>query len=88
MPKILTRLVGQLRRKGLSIPQAHAVATKTLQKAGDLKAGSNEATAKGEHRGNMTPSERAKDRAAKYSKGKHKAAEYGYNKRRNLAILK
>lgn len=87
MPKILERLVGQLRKKGLSTASAYAIATKKLQDAGDLKRGSQKATAKGEHRGNMTPAARAKDRAAKYS-GKHSSSEYSYNSKTNLSKLK
>lgn len=87
MPAILTRLVGQLKGKGLPDPQAHAIAVKTLQRAGDLKKGSTQATHKGLRRGLMSPGDRAKDRAAKYS-GKHKAAEYGYDAKTNRAKLK
>jgi hypothetical protein len=87
MPAILTRLEGQLRAKGYGPGKARAIAISSLQRAGDLKKGSTEATAKGEIRGKMTPGERAKDRAAKYSSGKHKPADYKYNKSRNLAIL-
>lgn len=88
MPKILTRLISQLKAKGISESSAHAIATSRLQKSGNLKKGSTEATAKGVKRGNMTAGERAKDRAIKYSKGKHKASEYSYNKKTNRASLK
>lgn len=86
MPAILTRLVSQLKAKGMSDSQAYAVATKTLQKAGDLKKGSTKATSKGKKRGAMTPAARAKDRAAKRSK--HKTSDYKYNAKTNLATLK
>lgn len=88
MPAILDRLVRQLRAKGMSESQAYAVATKKLQQAGDLKKGSREATPKGDKRGKMSPGERAQDRAAKYSKGKHKASEYDYNPKTNRSKLK
>lgn len=88
MPKILERLVGQLKAKGMAKNQAFAVATSQLQKAGDLQKGSSKPTAKGVKRGNMTPAARAKDRAAKYSGGKHKTGEYSYNKKTNQASLK
>lgn len=88
MPKILERLVSQLRAKGKSKSSAYAIATSTLQKSGNLKKGTTKATAKGTRRGNMTPSERAKDRASKYSKGKHKSSEYNYNKKTNRSRLK
>lgn len=86
MPAILERLVRQLRAKGYSNRSAHAIAVKALQRSGNLKKGSTEATAKGERRGRMTPGERAKDRAAK--KSGRKTSEYKYNKRTNRATLK
>lgn len=86
MPAILERLVKQLQAKGKSKSAAFAIATSTLQKAGDLKKGSNKATPKGKRRGAMTPSQRAKDRASKRSK--HAASDYSYNTKTNLATLK
>ena len=83
MPKILERLVSQLCANGISKDKAYAVAVSKLQKAGDLKKGSTEATKKGEARGNMTPAERAKDRAAKKS---GKPSDYKYNKKNNSAV--
>lgn len=88
MPAILDRLVRQLKAKGYSKSSAFAIATKTLQKSGNLKKGTTKATAKGARRGAMTPAARAKDRAVKYSKGKHKTSEYSYNAKTNLATLK
>ncbi len=84
MAKILDRLVSQLKANGMSESQAYAVATKKLQDSGNLKKGSTEATAKGVKRGNMTPAERAKDRAAKSSGGK--PSDYKYNKNNNSAV--
>lgn len=63
MPKILERLVSQLQAKGKSKSSAFAIATASLQRAGDLQKGSNKPTAKGIVRGNMTPAARAKSRA-------------------------
>lgn len=88
MPAILERLVKQLKAKGYSKSSAFAIATKTLQKAGDLKKGSNKATAKGTRRGAMTPAERSKDRSVKYSKKKHKASDFSYNAKTNTSKLK
>lgn len=62
MPKILERVVNQLKAKGYKTSQAYAIGTASLQKAGDLKKGSNKATVKGTRRGNMTPAQRAKTR--------------------------
>ena len=88
MPKILDRLVRQLKAKGMDDSAAYAIATKQLQKSGNLKKGSTEPTAKGTKRGNMTPAERAKDREATYSKGKHKPSDYKYNPKKNTSKLK
>ena len=86
MPKILERLVSQLKAKGKSKQAAYAIATSVLQKSGNLKKGSQTATAKGKRRGAMTPGQRAKDRASK--KSGHKTSDYKYNKKTNLATLK
>ena len=67
MPKILDRLVKQLRGKGFNKSSSYAIATSQLQKSGNLKKGTNKATAKGKARGKMTPGQRAKDRASKAS---------------------
>lgn len=84
MPKILDRLVSQLKANGMKESQAYAVAVSKLQKSGNLKKGSTEATSKGIKRGNMTPSERAKDRQVKKSGGK--PSDYKYNKNNNTAV--
>lgn len=84
MPKILDRLVSQLTANGMSKDKAYAIAVSKLQKSGNLKRGSTEATDKGKKRGEMTPAERAKDRAAKRSGGK--PSDYKYNKHNNSAV--
>lgn len=86
MPAILERLVKQLQAKGKSKSSAFAIATAALQRSGNLKKGTQKATAKGQRRGAMTPSQRAKDRASKRS-GRSKS-EYSYNTKTNLATLK
>ena len=83
MPAILDRLVRQLQAKGKSKDAAYAIATASLQKSGNLKKGTRQATSKGEKRGKMTPAARAKDRAAKRSGGN--PASYEYNKTTNTA---
>lgn len=83
MPAILDRLVKQLMAKGYPKAKAYAIATSQLQKSGNLKKGSNKATAKGKKRGKMTPAARAKDRQAKYSGGK--PSDYKYNAKTNRA---
>ena len=79
--KILTRLIGQLERKGMDAGKAQAIAVSALRKSGNLKKNSLEPTKKGIMRGNMTPSERAKDRAVKYNGGK--PSDYKYNSKTN-----
>ena len=86
MPAILERLVKQLKDKGHDEKSAYAIATSQLQKAGDLKKGTNQATPKGAKRGAMSPAARAKDRQAKVSG--HKTSEYKYNPKTNSATLK
>lgn len=83
---ILDRLIGQLRKQGMSTAMANATARKQLQKAGILKKGSEELTAYGKKRQAMGAAGRAKDRAAKRSG--RKASEYKYNAKTNRATLK
>lgn len=85
-PKILKRLIKQLEDKGMSENRAVPIAVATLQRAGDLKKGTMNATSKGISRGNMTPAERAKNRASKNSG--HKISEFKYNSKTNRATLK
>jgi hypothetical protein len=86
MPAILERLVSQLQAKGKTKSQAFAIATSALQKSGNLKKGTQEATPKGKKRGAMTPAQRSKDRASKLSK--HKPSDYKYNSKTNRSKLK
>ena len=75
--KILSRLVRQLKSKGFSEGSAHAIAVSSLQKSGNLKKGSSQPTPKGKKRGDMSPGQRAKERAAKYNNGT-KPSDYNY----------
>lgn len=84
MPAILERLVSQLQAKGKSKSSAFAIATSALQKSGNLRKGTNKATSKGKKRGKMTPSARAKDRAAKGGD----TSSYKYNSKTNRATKK
>jgi len=86
MPAILERLVRQLEAKGMPKNQAFAVATSQQQKAGNLKKGTQELTAKGAKRQAMGASGRAKDRAAKASG--HSTKDYGYSSKTNRATLR
>lgn len=84
MPKILDRLVKQLKDKGFNEGSAYAIATSSLQKSGNLKKGTRVATKKGVERGNMTPAERAKDRAVKAYGGK--TSDYKYKAKSNSVV--
>ncbi len=84
MPAILERLVNQLQAKGYSKASAFAIGTSSLQRAGDMKG--SKATKKGTKRGEMTPAQRAKDRAVKYRGGK--MSDYSYDSSTNLARKK
>lgn len=86
MPKILERLVSQLQAKGMPKNQAYAVATSQLQKAGNLKPGTQDLTPQGKRRQEMGAAGRAKDRAARYSG--HGTGDYRYSKKTNRATLK
>ena len=68
MPQILDDAVRSIMKDNpkLSKSSAYAIATKSLQKSGDLKKGTVEATKKGDRRGEMSKATRAKTRAKKY----------------------
>jgi hypothetical protein len=61
MPKILEDAVKAIKKTSPGV-NPWAVATSTLQKAGELKKGTNKATAKGGKRGEMTRAERHKEK--------------------------
>lgn len=86
MPKIVKRLVSQLRSKGMSKDKAWAVATKKQQEAGNIKKGSNKLTTKGAKRQAMGASGRAKSRAVKQGGGK--TSDYKYSRKTNIATKK
>jgi hypothetical protein len=58
MPKILDDAVTKIKARGVPESNAYAIATASLQKAGDLKAGSNQPTKQGVARGQMTEAQR------------------------------
>lgn len=60
MPKILDAAVKRIKAKGASTSSAYAMATSTLQKAGELRKGSNKPTALGVKRGAMSRAQRHK----------------------------
>ena len=84
-PKILDRLVSQLKLQGHDEASAFAIATSALERSGNLDKQGN-ATAKGLKRGLMSPAQRAITRAAATSN--HPASHYKYNPKTNRATLK
>jgi len=83
MPKIVERLVSQLEAKGIKKSSAYAIAISQMKKSGNIDS-KGKATSKGVARGNMTPAERAKDRAVKSNGGK--VSDYKYNGKNNTAV--
>jgi len=79
MPAILEDAVKKLKDKGYSEGSAYAIATKTLQESGDLKKGTNKATKKGDHRGEMSEATRAKTRAQKYKMERKEGRKFERN---------
>jgi hypothetical protein len=61
MPKILEDAVKAIKKSSPGV-NPWAVATSTLQKAGELKKGTNKPTAKGVKRGEMTRAERHREK--------------------------
>jgi hypothetical protein len=59
MPKILDEAVKAIKKSSPEV-NPYAVATATLQKAGELKPGTNKATPKGVARGQMSRAQRHK----------------------------
>lgn len=86
MPKILDRLVSQLEEKWKPRNVAFAIAISSLQKNWNLKKWTKTATAKWKKRWDMTPAQRAKDRASKISWISKDS--YKYKKSNNTAVLK
>lgn len=57
LPPIMDKAVTQIKKQSPGV-NPYAVASATLQKAGELKKGTNQPTSKGVHRGNMTRAQR------------------------------
>lgn len=82
---ILTRLISQLKAKGHNDASARAIAVSALQRSGNLKPGTEDATPKGTRRGAMSPGERAKDRESRRT-GRPRT-DYKYTSKTNRATL-
>lgn len=85
---IITRLVGQLRAKGMAPADAERVARQELTKNGILRPGTDQLTFYGAQRNSMTPAQRAVDRAVQASGRSHKHGDYVYDPKTNRATLK
>lgn len=81
MPAILDDAVKSIMKNNpkLSESSAYAIATKQLQKSGDLKKGTQEATKKGDRRGEMSKATRAKTRARKYKEERKEGRKFERN---------
>ena len=81
MPQILDDAVKAIMEKNPKMKEssAYAIATKQLQKSGDLKEGTQEATRKGDRRGEMSKATRAKTRARKYKEERKAGRKFERN---------
>lgn len=81
MPAILDDAVRSIMKKNPKMTEssAYAIATKTLQKSGDLKESTQEATRKGDRRGEMDKATRAKTRARKYKEERRAGRKFERN---------
>jgi hypothetical protein len=88
VPALVKRLTQQLADQGNANAESMAIAI--LKKRGHIvKDGDDiKLTAAGKQRQDLGNAGRAKDRAEKYSGGKHKASEYSYDSLTNRATLK
>jgi hypothetical protein len=85
-PTILKRLTHQIKENSPGVKDPEAAAIAALQRYGSFKEGTMELTEGGKIRNEMSPGERAIDRAVKRSG--RKASEYTYDPKTNAATLK
>lgn len=83
--KLQTRLTRQIAARGED--DAKEIARGLLIKRGHMKPDGT-LTAEGKKRQDLGNDGRAKDREAKYSKGKHKPSDFKYDAKTNSATLK
>jgi hypothetical protein len=86
MPQLKDRLVKQLMAKGMEESRAYATAHSVLRRTGSLTK-KGKLTPKGKQRQAMGAAGRAKERAARYSGGRHSPSDYVYNASTNTATL-
>ena len=85
-PTILKRLTQQIKDNSPGVKDPEAAAIAALQRYGSFKKGTTELTEHGKTRNEMSPGDRAIDRAVKRSG--RKASEYNYDPKTNAATLK
>lgn len=85
-PTILKRLTQQIKENSPGVKDPEAAAIAALRKQGSMEKDSMELTKYGTTRNEMSPGERAIDRAVKRSG--RKAGEYTYDAKTNAATLK
>lgn len=85
-PTILKRLTQQIKDNSPGVKDPEAAAIAALQRYGSFKKGTTELTEHGKVRNEMSPGERAKDRASKRSG--HPTSAYTYDAKTNAATLK
>jgi hypothetical protein len=85
-PTILKRLTQQIKDNSPGVKDPEAAAIAALQRYGSFKKGTTELTEHGKTRNEMSPGDRAIDRAVKRSG--RKASEYKYDAKTNAATLK
>ena len=85
-PTILKRLTQQIKENSPGVKDPEAAAITALQRYGSFKKGTTELTEGGKIRNEMSPGDRAIDRAVKRSG--RKAGEYTYDPKTNAATLK
>lgn len=85
-PTILKRLTQQIKDNSPGVKDPEAAAIAALRRYGSMEKDSTKLTAHGKVRNEMSPGERAKDRASKRSG--HPASAYNYDAKTNAATLK
>ena len=85
-PTILKRLTQQIKENSPGVKDPEAAAIAALRKQGSMEKDSMALTNYGKTRNEMSPGERAIDRAVKRSG--RKASEYTYDPKTNAATLK
>jgi hypothetical protein len=86
MPTILKRLTQQIKENSPGVKDPEAAAIAALRRYGSMEKDSIKLTEGGKIRNEMSPGDRAKDRASKRSG--HPTTAYNYDAKTNAATLK